>query len=75
MIDVSQSVEKTHPYALEFLKRDIFNMNNYFEKNNVLVFKLKSLFDFITSSEIKTEEESLDFIEKMKEETMEEPDS
>ena len=75
MIDVSQSVEKTHPYALEFLKRDIFNMNNYFEKNNVLVFKLKSLFDYITSSEIKTEEESLDFIEKMKEETMEEPDS
>lgn len=50
-------------------------MNNHFEKNNVLVFKLKSLFDFITSTEVKTEEECFDFIEKMKEDTMEEPDT
>lgn len=69
VIDVSQSVEKDHPYSFEFLKRDIFNTNNYFMKKGVLTFKIQSLFDFITDVEIKEEKEE-EFIQKMKDEVM-----
>merc|ERR1711862_393057 len=30
IIDVSQSVESEHPQALDFLKRDCVNVNNFF---------------------------------------------
>jgi RIO kinase 1 len=32
VIDVSQSVEMDHPEAQQFLKRDIENLNGFFEK-------------------------------------------
>lgn len=69
-IDVSQSVEKDHPYSFEFLKRDIFNTNSYFMKKGVMVFKIQNLFDFITDAEI-TEEKEEEAIEKMKEDVLE----
>lgn len=69
VIDVSQSVEKDHPYSFEFLKRDIFNTNNYFKKKGVNVFKIESLFDFITDFELKDEDEQ-GFIQRMKDEVM-----
>lgn len=31
-IDMAQSVLKEHPYAIEFLKKDVENVNNYFRK-------------------------------------------
>lgn len=70
VIDVSQSVEKDHPYSLEFLKRDIYNTNSYFMKKGVLVFKIHSLFDFITDFELKKEDEE-QAIQKMKDEVLE----
>eukprot|EP01017_Pseudomicrothorax_dubius_P011575 TRINITY_DN1435_c0_g1_i1.p1 TRINITY_DN1435_c0_g1~~TRINITY_DN1435_c0_g1_i1.p1 ORF type:complete len:505 (-),score=169.97 TRINITY_DN1435_c0_g1_i1:96-1610(-) len=48
LIDVSQSVEHDHPYALEFLRRDCANVNIYFKKQGVRTFSLKSFFDFVT---------------------------
>lgn len=47
MIDVSQSIEHDHPHSLEFLKRDIHNINNYFSKMGVNVYPLRQVFDFI----------------------------
>jgi RIO kinase 1 len=38
MIDVSQSVERDHPQALNFLHRDINNINDFFKKKGVKVF-------------------------------------
>ncbi|XP_029633361.1 serine/threonine-protein kinase RIO3 [Octopus sinensis] len=35
VIDVSQSVELSHPSAMEFLLRDCFNVCKFFESNNV----------------------------------------
>ena len=35
MIDVSQSIEHDHPHALDFLRRDLLNVNNFFKKKNV----------------------------------------
>lgn len=32
MIDVSQSIEHDHGSSIEFLKRDILNVNAYFKK-------------------------------------------
>lgn len=52
VIDVSQSVEHDHPSALEFLRKDCANINDYFSRNNVLTMTTKELFDFVTDPNI-----------------------
>lgn len=37
LIDFSQAVKHTHPLALEFLKRDVENINKFFKKKNCKV--------------------------------------
>ena len=44
MIDVSQAVEHDHPRALDFLRRDIKNINDFFKKKGVHIFKSKTIF-------------------------------
>lgn len=51
-IDVSQSVEHDHPHALEFLRKDCMNVNQFFMKNNVSVLTTQELFDFVTDPSI-----------------------
>lgn len=50
IIDVSQSVERDHPQALDFLKRDCVNVNNFFgkriERDTV---PAKRLFEFVVA--------------------------
>ncbi|KAJ3002474.1 UNVERIFIED_CONTAM: protein kinase rio1, partial [Siphonaria sp. JEL0065] len=56
LIDVSQSVEHDHPHALEFLRKDLQNICDYFQKrvpppseeypDSVNIFTLRELFDF-----------------------------
>ncbi|XP_028424811.1 serine/threonine-protein kinase RIO3-like [Perca flavescens] len=36
LIDVSQSIEPTHPHALEFLFRDCRNVSTFFQKRGVM---------------------------------------
>lgn len=48
VIDVSQAMETAHPMALEFLKRDIFNINVFYQNCGVKVFYLRDLFQIIT---------------------------
>ncbi|CAE6924315.1 RIOK1 [Symbiodinium natans] len=53
IIDVSQSVESDHPQALDFLKRDCVNVNNFFAKRmSTRVLPVKRLFDFVVSREL-----------------------
>merc|ERR1719313_55811 len=47
VIDVSQSVEHDHPQALEFLKRDLVNVNDFFGRMSVPTVPVRKLFDFI----------------------------
>ena len=56
-IDVSQSIEHDHPQSLDFLKRDIINVNDYFSKHKVRTFGLRRVFDFVTDINIKRGEE------------------
>jgi len=56
IIDVSQSIEHDHPHALDFLRRDCLNVNNYFKKKGVLTFGIKQIFDFVTDMKIKMED-------------------
>lgn len=74
VIDVSQSVEKDHPFSFEFLKRDIYNINNYYKKLGVNIFKFKSFFNLV-SDPLLTAEQVNEEIERMKEEAMENPDT
>jgi RIO kinase 1 len=50
VIDVSQSVETDHPAALDFLRKDVSNVNDYFAKvGDLNVMSTRQLFDFITT--------------------------
>lgn len=48
IIDVSQSVEQDHPHALDFLRKDCQNVNDFFSKNGANVLTLRQLYEFIT---------------------------
>ncbi|XP_056679378.1 serine/threonine-protein kinase RIO1 isoform X2 [Monodelphis domestica] len=52
IIDVSQSVEHDHPHALEFLRKDCANVNDFFLKHSVAVMTVRELFEFITDPSI-----------------------
>lgn len=62
MIDVSQSVERDHPHALDFLRSDCTNVNDFFRRQGVGTMSLMQLFHFITDPCIteKTVESHLD---------------
>ena len=50
VIDVSQSVESDHPSALDFLRKDAANVNDFFRKSGGLdVMTTRQLFEFVTS--------------------------
>ncbi|KYO34679.1 serine/threonine-protein kinase RIO1 [Alligator mississippiensis] len=55
IIDVSQSVEHDHPHALEFLRKDCANINDFFQKYDVAVMTVRELFEFITDPSITSE--------------------
>ena len=67
VIDVLQSVESDHPSALDFLRKDVANVTDYFRKTRGLsVMPTRQLFDFVTSAVIedtkKYESQALDEI-------------
>ncbi|XP_078253857.1 serine/threonine-protein kinase RIO1 [Rhinoraja longicauda] len=63
IIDVSQSVEHDHPCALEFLRKDCLNINEFFRKHDVAVMTVRELFEFVTDPSIA--EDNLDaYLEK-----------
>jgi len=48
VIDVSQSVETDHPSALDFLRRDAHNVNDFFDRvGNLHVLSNRQLFEYI----------------------------
>ena len=63
-IDVSQSVEPTHPRALEFLVRDCSNVVTFFEKAGVpCVMSVEKLFKHVSGMEVSGEKE--DFLNQV----------
>jgi len=66
IIDVSQSVEHDHPYALEFLRKDSTNITNFFKKGGVDTMTVHELFDFITDLTM-TDENVPTYLEKIQE--------
>lgn len=50
IIDVSQSVEPEHPMALDFLRMDIKNINDFFSKKKINVYPERLIFKFITEA-------------------------
>merc|ERR1719174_701585 len=60
VIDVSQSVEHDHPQALEFLKRDLVNVNDFFGRMSVPVVPVRKLFDFILAESKRSAETPVD---------------
>lgn len=52
IIDVSQSVEPEHPMALDFLRMDIKNVNDFFKKK-INVYPERMLFQYITDNSLR----------------------
>jgi RIO kinase 1 len=48
IIDVSQSVEHAHPYASDFLRKDISNVTDFFRKKGMRVLSNYELFRYVT---------------------------
>ncbi|KAK6634112.1 hypothetical protein RUM44_004720 [Polyplax serrata] len=70
LIDVSQSVEKNHPHALEFLRSDCTNITEFFKKKDVATLTVKKLFNFITDMSI-TEQNVEEYLDKLQQEAVE----
>ena len=51
LIDVSQSVEHDHPRSLEFLRMDIKNVGDFFNRKGVDTLRERTVFNFITARE------------------------
>jgi len=64
IIDVSQSVEHDHPFALDFLRFDCRNVNGFFQKQQVAVPSVRQLFEFIVDMNI-TDENMDAYIDSM----------
>ena len=54
-IDVSQSLEHSNPQSLNMLRRDMENMNAFFQRKGVQVLSEASLFDFLTNNTTPTD--------------------
>ena len=52
IIDVSQSVDLDHPNALEFLRRDASNVNDFFARNGVATLSVRTVFNFCVDESI-----------------------
>lgn len=65
LIDVSQSVGDDHPLALEFLKRDLRNLNHYYRQQGVQTFHLRDLFDYVRNKKLSDPTEKTTRIEQM----------
>jgi RIO kinase 1 len=66
VIDVSQSVETDHPAALDFLRKDASNVNDYFYKVGKLdVMNTRQLFEFITTVIPEGEQQEMEFLERI----------
>lgn len=48
IFDVSQSVEPEHPMALDFLRMDIKNVNDFFSRKKINVYPERLIFKYIT---------------------------
>merc|ERR1711990_902497 len=64
IIDVSQSVEHDHPFALDFLRFDCRNINLFFSKQKVKVPSVRELFEFIVETNI-TDQNIDEYIDKI----------
>eukprot|EP01059_Diplonema_ambulator_P005778 TRINITY_DN15563_c0_g1_i1.p1 TRINITY_DN15563_c0_g1~~TRINITY_DN15563_c0_g1_i1.p1 ORF type:complete len:524 (+),score=208.39 TRINITY_DN15563_c0_g1_i1:37-1572(+) len=56
IIDVSQSVEHDHPHALDFLRKDVMNVTDWFRNKGLLVMRVPELFTFVIDASIADEE-------------------
>ena len=65
VIDLAQAVEENHPNADYFLKRDIHNMNEFFNKNNLDTLLDQQFYDFVINKHAK---DSKEYVNKCREE-------
>ena len=52
---MSQSVERDHPAAFEFLRKDLKNAGDFFRSYGVRLLSLRGAFDFVTSTSIEAD--------------------
>jgi serine/threonine-protein kinase RIO1 len=63
IIDVSQSVEKEHPRALEFLRMDCQNITDFFRRRGVVVLTPRELFDYVVHAMLLSPEDEAAYVQ------------
>jgi RIO kinase 1 len=63
VIDVSQSVEKEHPRALDFLRTDAHNVTDFFRRRAVTVMTPRELFDYAVHAGLPSQDDERAFVE------------
>ena len=58
-------MENNHVLAIEYLKRDIYNINKYFGEQGVMIFSLREMFRYITDKSIENEQQEQQRIDEM----------
>lgn len=66
IIDVSQSVEKEHPRALDFLRMDAQNVTDFFRRMGVLVMTPRELFDYTVHASLDHADAERAYIEEVR---------
>lgn len=75
LIDVSQSVGDDHPLAMEFLKRDLRNLNHYYRHHEVVTFHLPDLFEYVRNKKLTAAEEKEAAVHSMMEAALKRPET
>jgi RIO kinase 1 len=60
IIDVSQSVEHDHPSAFDFLRKDVKNIEEYFQRLGVNCLGMRRCFEFITKESLDKQDQESD---------------
>ncbi|KAL5197022.1 hypothetical protein ABZP36_000534 [Zizania latifolia] len=74
IIDVSQSVDRDHPLALDFLKEDCLHVTDFFKKRGVAVMTVTQLFNFVIDQNIADEDVDY-YLEKVQQKVWENGDT
>ena len=62
---MSQSVEKEHPRALEFLRMDCQNVTDYFRRGGVTTMTPRELFDYAVHASLADADAERGYIEEV----------
>jgi len=67
VIDLAQAVSISHPNSIHFLRRDCYNISNFFYASGVATLSTRDLFEYITVKVYNADEKLIDIFDSLSE--------